>query len=233
MLFTEPIIFSLALYNSFVYGLLYLLFEAFPIEYSEVRGWTPVQSSLVFLAVLVGVIISGCIQTAYQPYFWQRLDKAHREGKKNDPEGRLPPMILGAVFFAAGLFMFGGSASKSDPAAISIVGAGLIGSGFILIFQNAVNYLIDAFTVHAASAQAANTFLRSLAGAGFPLFAAPMFHKLGVNWAGYLLGFIAVALIPIPMLFYVFGERLRGMSRYNPEKPTKTRSRNERGDSSV
>jgi hypothetical protein len=45
-----------------------------------------------------------------------------------------------------------------------------------------------------------------------------MFNKLGVNWASYLLGFIAVALIPIPVLFYVFGQKLRGMSRYNPDK---------------
>jgi len=159
MLATEPIILSLAIYNSFVYGLLYLLFEAFPIEYQQHRRWTPVQGSLVFLAVLVGVIISGGIQASYQPYFWKQLDKAHKQRKKNDPEARLPPMFLGAVLFAAGLFMFGGSSSPSKSAAIGIVGAGMIGSGFILIFQNAVNYLIDAFTIHAASAQAANTFL--------------------------------------------------------------------------
>jgi hypothetical protein len=45
-----------------------------------------------------------------------------------------------------------------------------------------------------------------------------MFNSLGVNWASYLLGFIAVALIPIPVLFYIFGKKLRGMSRYNPDK---------------
>jgi DHA1 family multidrug resistance protein-like MFS transporter len=181
MLATEPIILSLAIYNSFVYGLLYLLFEAFPIEYQENRGWTPVQSSLVFFAVLIGVCISGVIQASYQPFFWKKLDKAHDKGKKNDPEARLPPMMLGGVLFAAGLFWFGGSSGNDKSPAIGIVGAGCIGAGFILIFQNAVNYLIDAFTIHAASAQAANTFLRSLAGAGFPLFATPMFKNLGVN----------------------------------------------------
>jgi DHA1 family multidrug resistance protein-like MFS transporter len=71
-------------------------------------------------------------------------------------------MMLGSVLFAAGLFMFGGGSGVEKSAAIGIVGAGLIGAGFILIFQNAVNYLIDAFTIHAASAQAANTLLRSL-----------------------------------------------------------------------
>lgn len=43
-----------------------------------------------------------------------------------------------------------------------------------------------------------------------------MFHKLGVDWAGSLLGFLAVAFMPIPFLFYIFGERLRKMSSYAP-----------------
>jgi DHA1 family multidrug resistance protein-like MFS transporter len=31
-----------------------------------------------------------------------------------------------------------------------------------------------------------------------------------------LLGFWAIAFLPIPFLFYIFGERLRKMSRYAP-----------------
>lgn len=102
MLVTEPIIFLLALYNAFVYGLLYLLFEAFPIAFQEVRGFGPVVSTLPFLAVLVGVLISGALQASYQPVFWKQLDKALQAGKKNNPEARLPPMILGGVLFCAG-----------------------------------------------------------------------------------------------------------------------------------
>ncbi|CZR52406.1 related to MFS multidrug transporter [Phialocephala subalpina] len=216
MLVSEPIILCLAIYNSFVNGLLYLLFEAFPIEYEEVRGWTSVQGSLVFLAVLIGVVISGGIQASYQPFFWKKLDRAHEKGLKNDPEARLPPMMLGAVLFAASLFWVGGGAAKDKSPAIGIVGAGCIGAGFILIFQNVVNYLIDA-----------------LAGAGFPLFATPMFHNLGVNWASYLLGFIAVALIPIPVLFYIFGPRLRAMSRYNPDKRKASQGSGKKGEHNV
>lgn len=43
-----------------------------------------------------------------------------------------------------------------------------------------------------------------------------MFHNLGVNWAGSLVGFLAIAFLPIPFLFYIFGERLRKMSSYAP-----------------
>lgn len=76
--------------------------------------------------------------------------------------------MLGGILFTIGLFLFGWTSPVRYPWILPVIGAGFIGAGFILIFQNAVNYLIDAFTVHAASAQAANTFFRSLAGAGFP-----------------------------------------------------------------
>lgn len=107
MLVTEPIILLLAIYNSFVCrsirfsrykclrhidGLLYLLFEAFPIAFEEIRGWKPVPASLAFIAVLVGVLISAAIQSAYQPIFWRKLEAAYADGKKNNPEARLPPM---------------------------------------------------------------------------------------------------------------------------------------------
>ena len=70
----------------------------------------------------------------------------------------------------------------------------------------------------ANSALAANTFVRSLAGAGFPLFATPMYHKLGVPWATSLLGFLGVAMIPMPILFYIFGKKIRDMSKFSPAK---------------
>jgi len=68
----------------------------------------------------------------------------------------------------------------------------------------------------AASAIAANTFLRSLAGAAFPLFANQMFTGLGVQWAATLLGCVAAVLVPIPIVFYIYGARLRERSAFAP-----------------
>jgi hypothetical protein len=45
---------------------------------------------------------------------------------------------------------------------------------------------------------------------GSPLSTNTMSHKLGAEWAASLLGFIAVAQVPIPIVFYVFGKRIRG-----------------------
>jgi hypothetical protein len=78
----------------------------------------------------------------------------------------------------------------------------------------ALNYLIDTFAKYSASAIAANTFLRSIFAAVFPLFVNPMFHNLGIAWASSILGFIAVALIPIPYLFYIYGPTIRQRGKF-------------------
>jgi DHA1 family multidrug resistance protein-like MFS transporter len=40
-----------------------------------------------------------------------------------------------------------------------------------------------------------------------------MMENLGVQWAGTLLGCIAVIMIPIPVIFKVYGPWLRGKSK--------------------
>jgi hypothetical protein len=85
----------------------------------------------------------------------------------------------------------------------------MVGFGFFTIFQAALNYLVDTFQKYAASAVAANTFLRSIFAAAFPLFITPLLHNLGIGWGVSIFAFIAVFMIPIPYLFFVFGERIR------------------------
>jgi hypothetical protein len=48
----------------------------------------------------------------------------------------------------------------------SVLGLYFIGNSFLLIFQGGINYLIDLDPMRAASAVAANTFMRSLFAAG-------------------------------------------------------------------
>ena len=70
-------------------------------------------------------------------------------------------------------------------------------------------YLVDAYPVYAASATAASTVFRSLLGALLPLAGSKMYNALGVGWGTSLLGFIAIAFIPLPFVFLKFGERIR------------------------
>ena len=46
-----------------------------------------------------------------------------------------------------------------------------------------------------------------------------MFKAMGVNWAGTMLGFVALALVPIPVVFWKYGARIRAKSKFAPTLP--------------
>jgi hypothetical protein len=85
----------------------------------------------------------------------------------------------------------------------------VMGVGNMIIFLSISLYLIDCYGIFSASALAANTVVRSIGGGVLPLAGLRMFSALGIGWGTSLLGFIAVAMIPIPILILRFGERLR------------------------
>ncbi|KAH8658957.1 major facilitator superfamily domain-containing protein [Ilyonectria robusta] len=194
MLVLEPIIIFVTLYMSFVYGLIYLFFEAYPVSFHEDRGWKSGVSALPFLAIIVGVILGAVIIVIFSK---TRFTRIINEKGRLPPEQRLLPMMIGGACFPVGLLWF---AWTSNPR-ISWVPQALagvpLGMGVML-------------------ALAANAVVRALFGAGFPMFAAAMYKRLGVDWATSVLGFIAIGLFPVPILLYIFGERIRKLSRYAP-----------------
>lgn len=78
-------------------------------------------------------------------------------------------------------------------------------------------YLVDAYTIYAASAMAANAVFRSLVGAVLPLAGGPMYKTLGLGWGNSLLGFISLGLAPLPVVFYIYGERIRKSKMFQVE----------------
>lgn len=217
LLVTEPIVLLLSIYMAFIYGLLYLFLTAYPIVFQQIHGFSGGVGGLPYFGMIVGMLIAGIYVASTQPSYNRKLDA---NNGIPIPEWRLPPVIAGGISFSAGLFWFGWSGYKADIHWIVPTLSGLLtGFGLLAIFLQSLNYLVDAYLMFAASAIAANTFLRSLAGAGFPLFSQYMFKGLGVNWAGTLLGCVAAVLVPIPVAFYVYGARLRGKSKFAPSFP--------------
>ena len=79
-----------------------------------------------------------------------------------------------AVLFPVGLFWFAWTGNyRSVPWIVPTLAGLLTGAGIMAICLQALNYLIDAYLAVAASAMAANTFLRSFFGAGFRKFHLP------------------------------------------------------------
>jgi DHA1 family multidrug resistance protein-like MFS transporter len=217
LLVTEPIVLLLSIYMAFIYGLLYLFLTAYPIVFQQIHGMSGGVGGLPYFGMIIGMLCAGVYIALTQPSYNRKL---LANNGIPVPEWRLPPVIIGGVSFAAGLFWFGWSGYKSSIHWIVPTLSGLFtGFGLLSIFLQSLNYLVDAYLMFAASAIAANTFLRSLAGAGFPLFSQYMFKALHVNWAGTLLGCVALLLVPIPVAFYFYGAKIRERSAFAPTKP--------------
>lgn len=217
MLFTEPIVLFLSIYMAFIYGLLYLFLTLYPVVFQRIHGMNKGVGGLPYFGMLLGEFCAGAYIVITQPSYNRKL-KANNNIPV--PEWRLPPAIIGGVLFAVGLFWFGWTGYKEDIHWIAPTLSGLFtGFGLMSIFLQALNYLIDAYLMFAASAIAANTFMRSLCGAVFPLFATYMIDGIGVQWTGTLLGCIAFLLVPVPIIFYLKGAQIRKKSSFAPAFP--------------
>ena len=212
MLTKEPILLLMTVYNSFVYGILYLLLEAYPYVFELKRGFL-VNGELPYIGLIVGMAFFSATMVYWlEPRY---IEAVKKNSGKPCPEERLVGMMLSGPIFTIGIFWFMWSGNYASVHwIVPTIGGSFIGFGLIGIFLTSFNYLIDAYLLLAASAIAGNTFLRSGFGAVFPLFAGYMFKGIGVNWSGLLLGLFSAVLIPVPFLFFKYGKWLRQKSAY-------------------
>ncbi|EUC41983.1 hypothetical protein COCMIDRAFT_8389 [Bipolaris oryzae ATCC 44560] len=208
MLFCSTICFSISLYIAITYSYLYILFTTFSSVFGGQYGWKGGISGLSFLGLGIGSVIG---QLVYIHYGNKIVDKHIKRGDFC-PEHRLYMMCIGGIILPFGLFIYGWSAQYKTHFMVPEVATGLIGFGLLMSFMPATTYLVDVFTVHAASAMAASTVLRSLAAAFIPLSSRTMYEKMGYGWGNSMLGFISLVMVPMPFFFIKFGERIRARS---------------------
>ncbi|KAI0478082.1 major facilitator superfamily domain-containing protein [Xylaria cf. heliscus] len=214
MMFTEPIVGLLCLYIAFVFGVLFLFFGAFFLLFETVYHFTLVQSGLVFLGIALGCVIGAvnigvCDKLFYQPQV--RRFPPHQV----PPEYRLLPAMMGSVALPISIFIFAWATRPSVSPAVPILGIVIFGAGNINLFVSAVQYTGDVYhRTNVASATSANSLARYGLAAVFPLFALQLYENLGAAWASSLLGFISLALLPLPWLLFKFGKLVRAKSKY-------------------
>lgn len=231
MLVFSPIVLSTSLYVGVVYGYLYLLFTTFPLVFQGTYNFSSGSVGLTYLGLGVGSMV-GVITFAIssdrimkqhgtevpveaaptpeaQDTKLQRSTTTSSTRTLIKPELRLPMMTYTAAFIPVGLIIYAWTTEYAVHWIVPIIATGLVGVGNIMAFMCVATYLIDAFSVYAASALAANTVIRSVMGAVLPLAGQKMYHKLGLGWGSSLLAFIAFALLPVPFVLSRWGERIR------------------------
>ncbi|CZR67442.1 related to synaptic vesicle transporter SVOP and related transporters (major facilitator superfamily) [Phialocephala subalpina] len=139
---------------------------------------------------------------------------AERTGGRAPPEQRLPPVMVGSVFLPLGLFWFAWTNYPSIHWIVSTIATVPFGFGMVLVFLGIINYLVDAYTIYTASVLAANSVLRSVFGAVFPLFTTYMFTNLGIHWASSIPAFLSLLCVPFPFLFFKYGPAIRKRCKY-------------------
>jgi hypothetical protein len=168
------------------------------------------------------IFIGACLGVVGYLFIWNpRYERHARHYAPNPvpPEHRLECALVAGPAFAISIFWFGWT-SYPSVSYWAPMAAGLpFAFGIVLIFLALFNYIIDSYLFLAGSALAANTVVRSLFGAGFPLFATQMYDAMDPRWASTLLGCVALVLAPIPMVLRKIGPALRERSRFAPKRP--------------
>lgn len=184
---------------------------AYPLIYTELRGWSLGNTGLAFIGIGVGTMIAIVTEPLAR-----KVVNMH----KKDPEtGRVPPEAsISIVCMAAFLCPIGQLwfAWTSVPVTIHwiwpILAGVPFGAGNCLVFIYASNYLAGSYGIYAASALAGNAVVRSFIGGTLPLAGPAMYRAMSPQWAGTFLGLVQVALIPIPVVFYKWGAQIRARS---------------------
>lgn len=208
MLFFELIVLAACSYLAFAYGIFYMYFEAYPIIFQGIYGQSSGVSGLMFLPIGGGAFLAIIVFLWWDSYL-RKAQAANKPWTKMEESRRLPLAIFGGPLYVISLFWLGWTSRASIPFYVPMLAGIPFGMGFILIFIALLNYLTDSYEVFSASAMAASSCVRSLAGAILPFAAKPMYSRLGVPWASSLLALLSLLMCGIPLVFMWKGDRIR------------------------
>lgn len=213
MLFFELIVLATCIYLSLAYGIFYMYFEAYPIIFQDIYGQSLGVSGLMFLPIGGGTVAAVAVFLWYDS-FLRKAQAQNKHWTQKEESKRLPLACIGGPLYVVALFWMGWTANKNIHWSVPMLAGIPFGMGYVLIFMALLNYLTDAYEIFAASAMAAASCARSLAGAVLPFAATPMYRRLGVAWASSLLGFLSLGMCVIPFLFLWKGDRIREGSKF-------------------
>lgn len=209
---TEPVVAVLGAYLVLLYSLLFSFLSGFDYIFKKTYDLSPGQTGSCFGAIAVGATTFLLVAPAL--YGWARHRTEHVRGRSLEPEFRLWPAIVAAPFLPASLFWLGWGNRPEVSIWCSLVACFVFGMVLMAVYVSSYEYIIDSYGDHAAVPLASITMVRYLVAGGVVMAARPMYETLGVDWTMTLLGCIAAVLTPAPLLFWIYGKKLRKRSPY-------------------
>lgn len=207
MLFKSLITALMSVYMALVYGLLYLLFTTITTVFQQTYGWDPEITGLAYLGVGIGFFLGVGAVAKISDKTVVKMTLANNG--VFEPEMRLPACVIFACFIPVSFFVYGWTVYYKVHWIVPIIGLVPFGFGMMGVFIPIQTYMIDAFPEYAASAVAALTVTRSILAGVLPLAGPQMYRTLNYGWGNTLLGFVALAMIPVPAGIYKYGKQIR------------------------
>ncbi|KAI5307009.1 hypothetical protein KEM56_005682 [Ascosphaera pollenicola] len=198
----------LAVYTALIFSLLFLFFLTIPSVFENDYGFSEQGTGLANLGICIGSLVTIFAHAIISDRLLRHLTL--RNNGVATPEMRLPLLSIYSCLLPVSFFWYGWSVDKRANCVLAIISTIPLAVSTTGMFMAIVTYVIDCHPEHAASATAAITFARSMAGAVLPLVGPVLFQNLGLGWGNTLLGVIALLFVPIPIILSRYGPSIRG-----------------------
>ncbi|KAJ4360240.1 uncharacterized protein N0V89_000800 [Didymosphaeria variabile] len=213
VLFGSSVLLALSLFGSVMFSYFYVLSTTLPDILRHRYGFTPAQTGSSFLCFSIGSFVSVLICNSSLDRIYIRLRNRSSAGK-GCPEYRLPLSIVGGLLLPFAVLAFGWIAHFRLPVALLLLSVGFMGTTLLMTMVPLSAYVVDACGLYSASALTGVIVSRCLMGTFLPLTAGPLADMLGYGWSFTLLGLLSLALSPIPILVFRYGEKWRQRSEF-------------------
>lgn len=203
MLFTEPVTSAISVYVAFNFAVLYSFFAVLPYVYMTVYDFSLNSIGLTFLGIGVGICLGAAFLIGPEGAVYRRKLRAAADKEADavpPPESRLFGSMFGGPLISLSLFLFAWTAQNGVFWIVPVIAEAGFAMGFFcgtsisdaviysllvrvrrslntvrVVFASAMMFLMDFYgPLYGASAVAAGTLLRYIAGTAFPLFAVQM-----------------------------------------------------------
>ena len=208
-LVTDLVVLFCAIFLSLLYAMIYAFVPLITVVFSGARGFGPDSTGLVFLALLVGFMLSGLS-------VWLLNESLVRESKTNPsapahpPERRLALAAYLGLLPALALWLFAWTAPfTSVHFIVPVIAIALFALGAGIIFMALIPYLAAYRPTEAPNVLASAGFLRAVFAAFWPLCIRPMTDTMTIQGATSFLAALAMLMAPLPIFLRRNGATMR------------------------
>lgn len=134
----DPNVILLMLFNSIIFGSLYILNPTITQTFKHIYGYTEWQTGLCYLSLGFGFMIGSIVSGRHSDYILRKLSKRNADGKKVISEMRLQAAVPSFFLMPAGYLIYGWTTEKQVGVYAPLIG--LFICKFDMIYLFTVNF---------------------------------------------------------------------------------------------